>query len=1109
MAFPDDADLGTRMELQLGTAWTDITADTRLEQLITITRGRADESSQVAPSKVAAQIRNPDGRYSPRNPVGPYFGLLGRNTPARVSIAAGSPWLGLPASGPARVRASTPDAAVLDIVGDIDVRADVQPDDWNAANEVEVIGKWGGAGQRSWRLAILQGFVSFHWSADGTTDLSNAVPLGTNALTPRMCLRATLDVDNGASGKTVRFYVGPALSGPWTQLGTDQVSAGTTSIFNGTTALEAGDLTAGAFANAACRLYAAEVRNGLAGTVVANPDFTAQAVGATGFTDAAGRTYTVTAGGITNRSIRGIGEVPSWPPRWGTSGRLVKVGIEAAGIMRRLAQGASPLDSTLRRRITSWPTTVAYWPMEDGTGATQAYSPIAGVLPASVPGAQMASDDTLAGSLALPTWPAGSAFTCNVPPYAAATSWQVQCVFRINSTPASQTNVLVIQSSGTIRRWEIAIATGAFRVRGYDATATLTVDSPFSGADAAGPWTRLRFSAATAGGTVTWSLQLLPVGGNAGSATGTLSGTSGQVQDVHQSYLVAFDSLRLGHVAVFSDSNATAFDLADAGFDGEGAAVRYGRLATEESIPFVTPYGITGTALLGPQRADTVLNLLGESAAVDVGILYEPRDSIALALRPRRSLENQTVALTLDYADHQVAPPLEPEDDDQQTRNDVTRSRPAGSSARLTLGAGPLSTLPPPAGVGRYTDSQTVNVHSDGQLLHSAGWALHLGTYDGVRYPAVTIYLHRCPELIDQARAVDIGDRLQILGLPVWMPPGGADLIVQGVTEVIGVRTWTMTFLCTPAGPWTVGLLDDPGSRLTSAGTSTLASAVTDTATALLVGTATGPLWVPTAVRPGDFPLNVTLGGEVVTVGGITGAVEDSFTRTTSSSWGSATTGQAWTSTGGSAADFSTNGTTGRHSLTSVNVARVSTVGPAVADFDVVASVSTSALAAGASQFVYLLARFASTTDHLAARLEFTTTATVIISIRKRVAGTETQLSTTTTALTHVAGTLFRLRFQGAGSSLQAKAWLASGAEPDAWDTAVIDSSITAAGTVGVRSILNTGNTNTLPITAVCDNFALTNPQMFSPATRSVNGVTKSQSAGTQVEVAQPFILSL
>ncbi|MGW3571221.1 hypothetical protein ACWDSL_46335 [Streptomyces sp. NPDC000941] len=85
MAFPEDP-LGAVIELFLGGAWVNITGDVYLRDRITITRGRADEGARVDAGRCTLTINNGSGRYSPRNPMSPYYGLLGRNTPLRINI---------------------------------------------------------------------------------------------------------------------------------------------------------------------------------------------------------------------------------------------------------------------------------------------------------------------------------------------------------------------------------------------------------------------------------------------------------------------------------------------------------------------------------------------------------------------------------------------------------------------------------------------------------------------------------------------------------------------------------------------------------------------------------------------------------------------------------------------------------------------------------------------------------------------------------------------------------------------------------------------------------------------------------------------------------------
>jgi hypothetical protein len=136
--------------------------------------------------------------------------------------------------------------------------------------------------------------LSLTWSNDGTTqitDTSTVAPTVTDGA--RLAVRVTLDVNNGAAGHTTTFYTAPTMTGTFVQLGAPVITAGTTSIFNSTAPAEVGTFNGGASDVLAGTMHAVEIRDGIAGTVVANPDFAAQASGTTSFADAAGRTWTV------------------------------------------------------------------------------------------------------------------------------------------------------------------------------------------------------------------------------------------------------------------------------------------------------------------------------------------------------------------------------------------------------------------------------------------------------------------------------------------------------------------------------------------------------------------------------------------------------------------------------------------------------------------------------------------------------------------------------------------------------------------------------------------------------------------------------------------------
>lgn len=187
---------------------------------------------------------------------------------------------------------STPDAAALDIVGDIDIRARIAADDWTPAAEDYVIAKYTTTGnQRSYALTIdTTGVLVFRWSNDGTAALSASSTAATGFTDGTThWIRATLDVDNGAAGKTVTFYTSED-GATWTQLGTAVTTGGTTSIFASTAVLEIGSSTGGTASLFAGKFFRGEVRSGVGGTAVASPI----AVAASGtVTDATPRTWTL------------------------------------------------------------------------------------------------------------------------------------------------------------------------------------------------------------------------------------------------------------------------------------------------------------------------------------------------------------------------------------------------------------------------------------------------------------------------------------------------------------------------------------------------------------------------------------------------------------------------------------------------------------------------------------------------------------------------------------------------------------------------------------------------------------------------------------------------
>ncbi|WP_432589931.1 hypothetical protein ABVG11_34215 [Streptomyces sp. HD1123-B1] len=798
-----------RYELQVGGQWTDVTGDVYERDAVTTRRGQQDGASRADPARATLTLNNRSGKYSPRNPMSPYFGLIGRNTPFRMRMEEAAPRLVLDGSVTGYV--STPDAAALDITGDLDLRAEAEIN-WSSDLNQTLIGKWDGVtNQRSFALRVSAQELFLSWSPDGTASLSARIAVPT--LPDRAAIRATLDVDNGAGGRTVTFYWAPSLAGPWIQIGSPVTQTTPTSIYASTAPLRIGapDSTTTPprvpFTGSA---YRCEVRAGIDGTVVAAPNFTTQTPGATGFTDSAGRAWTLAGTAeLTRWRVHFPGEVSSWPARWDLSGNDVWVPIEAAGPLRRLGQGVKPLDSTLRRRVPSAANLLAYWPMEEDRDATQAYSPVPGVQPMVTDGLEFASDDSMPGSAALPKIGTTSIFGAQAP---AGTdgAWRLEWVYRLDAFPAAEMTWLEARTTGTYARLQIRIAPNAVRLYGITAGGTTTHLLGVIASDFLGEWNRIQLRAQTTGSSTTFHVNWRRVGSlGGGLSTTEASTTAGHVTSIQCAPGAGLDQLDLsmGHLSVIAALDSDAYEGADDGFWGETAHARMRRLCQEEAVPLVISGATQDTPAMGPQRPETLLELLQQAADVDGGILAEQRDQLALRYRTRSSLYSQTPALALSYtAPGEVPPGLEPVDDDSSVRNDITVSREGGSSARAVLETGALSVQAPPAGVGRYDESLSLVLATDTQAEPIAYWRLWLGTWDEARYPTVTVDLAAAPHLATAATAVKEGDRITISNLPSWLPPGTADLMVTNIAETISVGRWVINFTCIPAGPWNVAI---------------------------------------------------------------------------------------------------------------------------------------------------------------------------------------------------------------------------------------------------------------------------------------------------------------
>lgn len=191
--------------------------------------------------------------------------------------------------------ASTPDSVANSIAGDLDIRTKIAATDWTPVTAQMLVAKWQPTGNQFGYQMNLQadGSLTIQWSTNGsdypwiTSSVSNGVADGATKW-----LRSTLDVDNGVGNSVGTFYTSDDGSS-WSQLGSIVTSA-PTSIYNSSSDLEIGANVGGNFNNYAGKVYSAEVRNGINGTVVSSfSPATADAASPASWTSSVGEVWMV------------------------------------------------------------------------------------------------------------------------------------------------------------------------------------------------------------------------------------------------------------------------------------------------------------------------------------------------------------------------------------------------------------------------------------------------------------------------------------------------------------------------------------------------------------------------------------------------------------------------------------------------------------------------------------------------------------------------------------------------------------------------------------------------------------------------------------------------
>lgn len=598
--------------------------------------------------------------------------------------------------------------------------------------------------------------------------------------------------------------------------------------------------------------------------------------------------------GMGGKGYRFWGEVTAWPVGWDTTGTDVFVELEASGIIRRLAQAPPPSRSVIYNGITDPQITglIGYWPCEDPVDSTKLASAITNGSAMTFTGNPvLATYEGFGASDPLPTL-TGASLTGGIALYdtTSITQHQFRYLLAVPVNGFSNLDVLsrmqvaeVAAGASLLNYFDIHFNDPPGGVGSFGGPGTLTLqaldgdEATFGSAasislDVRGRLLRVSLETSLSGTTMTCTLRVMDIEtGITDSAAMTLTSTSiSRVKSVG----LAPDTLAgdagvieaaVGHVTV--QTTITAIDDLGRALqpNGEKAGQRIQRLCGEEGIAFDAIGDLTDSVALGGQSRLNALELIREAELADGGMLYENLAVLGLGYRTRTALLNQDAQLTLNYTGFNLSEIPKPVEDDRYVQNKVTVTV-AGVSQTYELTEGRLSTQLPPAGAGIYGEDVTLNLESKNDALDQAAWRVHLGTVDEPRYPQISVNLAHSsfvnnPALKQAVLGLRQGDRILVQNPPSWLPPGDIDQLILGFEEQITHFEHRVTFICAPASPYTVGVLDDADARIDTDG-SELAADAASSATTLSVATTSGPLWT---ADPADAPFDLRIGGEVVT----------------------------------------------------------------------------------------------------------------------------------------------------------------------------------------------------------------------------------------------------
>jgi len=593
--------------------------------------------------------------------------------------------------------------------------------------------------------------------------------------------------------------------------------------------------------------------------------------------------------------------------RWDTDGTGY-ADLEASSALRWM-EWKDKIRSPLERIITA-EAPVLYLPLTDGAIASRAATPIAGLTPLDVAGIKFAQiTGPIGDPRSLPEFVrdgVGGTTAWEIPlDTATGTGWTVEFMVRAERLTDTYTDYVPITwytgADSTAATWTIdlgwdggsadpdvlrlvgvEVVGGGFVV--LDMDTKLVLD---------GEWHHVQVRVQPSGGSTRVDMTL--DGGNTVNDTDTTISAGGITKlELMSVSTTTLKSGSVGHVVVHNTYTPGETYLGSQGFAEDNAYTRLYRAITQDETTIDIVTGYAETTLLGPQPTVRLIDVLRDVEDADFGRLVERVDAHTLRYATRASRYGAAPILTI-KPEHQTSSPV-PAQKVGETIGGIQVSRTNGSSVTVTY-----DEVLAKGGVESTAD---VNVFSDDTLTSIAQWIAAQLPPDVPGVSKVDLDLSTDGgSLVAPWLAAIATQPIRAAVEGVAGMPEGLDVFVEGWTETLTDVDWTASLVVSSARPYDAFTRGSNTLGRSEAEYSTVVGASTSTSTALSVATSSGPLWTTETTH---LPVDLDIDGERVTATSILDRFHDRFDRVETGGWGTASTGETWTCTGGSASDFYT-----------------------------------------------------------------------------------------------------------------------------------------------------------------------------------------------------------